>query len=1020
VSCLDENQVAALIAGGLPEPAAAAARDHLDGCDDCRALVAGALPKTAGSPRREPALPVPHRFGRYTVLRPLGAGGMGVVYLAEDPQLGRQVALKLLRPGAQGADEQARLLREARAMARLSHPNVIVVHDVGFADERVFVAMEYVDGGTLSSWLREKPRPVREIVRAFQAAGRGLSAAHAAGLVHRDFKPDNALVGSDGRVRVTDFGLARLETTQLRPASPAPDALASPLTVSGALVGSPAYMAPEQLRGEPTDARSDLFAFCVSLHEALYGVRPFAGGTVVELRQSIEEGRLRDPPPGARVPQWLRRALVRGLHADRRLRPASMDELLDELEQAPLRPWRAGVAAGALALFAAILVGLRPGAAAPECRGAGQQLVGIWDEQVREATRASFFATGAPFAADALASVRTALDAYASAWVAMRTESCEATQVRREQSQELFDLRNECLESRRRELKARTLLLAKADQDVVQRAHSLASSLPALQPCADARALRSQPKPPPAADVAKVASARARLADAQALRQAGKLAQAEQALLPLVTEADALGYRMLQAEVYIQAAYLETSLSRAKKSRADLEAAASAAVAAGATLLQAEAWTGLVAVDQWLGDMGGADLAEAQARAALERVGPTPELEGKLERHVSLLALRRDKRAEAEQHARRSLSLYEGLPHPDPSAIAHASQQLSYALYAREEGDGLPDARAVLERARTLVLGALGPEHPVTQECEWSLADLEVLAGRYSRARETYERILARRQAELPKQTPRLSGHKQVLGTIALRQHRFHDAEQIASAALSAYDPAEVGPRVAAARMMLGEALLAQGRLGEARENLGRALELDERTYGQNNSSSADGLIELGLVDLLEGKLPAARTRLRQALRRAEASLGPADRLLSRPLYLLGRVELADQRPAESLALCERALAAARRWRRAHPDLAWSSICVAQTQLALGRPRAALASLDEAQRALDALEMPAAVGEWVAGLRARARWDERHDEASLREVQRAARELAAAGEPLRSEGRELAGWAADHGQRAQR
>ncbi|MBA2543935.1 MAG: serine/threonine protein kinase, partial [Deltaproteobacteria bacterium] len=230
-------------------------------------------------------------LGRYIVIDVLGEGGMGVVYSAYDPELDRKVAIKLLqaRPdssaGSQGTSGQTWLLREAQAMARLSHPNVIAVHDVGtLSGHRVFIAMEQVDGVTLRVWLRDKVRPWREVIQIMTAAGTGLAAAHASGLVHRDFKPDNVLVDNNGRVRVMDFGLARLHPDEtgerldrqsdalIEARSP----LSAPLTIAGTVIGTPAYMAPEIGDGMLADARSDQFSFGVALYEALYRGRPFA------------------------------------------------------------------------------------------------------------------------------------------------------------------------------------------------------------------------------------------------------------------------------------------------------------------------------------------------------------------------------------------------------------------------------------------------------------------------------------------------------------------------------------------------------------------------------------------------------------------------------------------------------------------------------------------------------------------------------------------------------------------------
>src|SRR5882672_1141161 len=324
---------------------------HLRACDACRRLLAEIVrPPPAGWPSGD------RRLGsRYELLRPIGAGGMGVVYAARAAELHRTVALKMLRPG--GGDNpphrelKDRLLREARAMARLSHRNVLSVYDVGEMDGRVFLAMELVEGGTLRAWLREKPRSVREVLEVFLAAGRGLAAAHAAGLVHRDFKPDNVLIGRDGRVLVTDFGLARFATDGASgTAAPQTGAVAAAPSVATQLAGSPAYMAPEQLRGAPADARSDVFAFCVSLYEALQGELPFAGHTIAELQQSIAAGQVRKPPGRSRLRAALRGVLARGLQADPARRFASMEQLVCALERAARTGWRRRAAAlGAVA-----------------------------------------------------------------------------------------------------------------------------------------------------------------------------------------------------------------------------------------------------------------------------------------------------------------------------------------------------------------------------------------------------------------------------------------------------------------------------------------------------------------------------------------------------------------------------------------------------------------------------------------------------------------------------------------------
>ena len=307
--------------------------------------------------------------GRYVLLDRLGQGGAGAVFAAYDSELHRRVALKFVRGRAVEGDSgswRARLLREAKAMARLSHTNVVTLYDVCVSSQgEVFLAMELVEGGTLTRWLRERPRGWREIVAMLCDAGEGLAAAHRAGMIHRDFKPDNVLLGADGRLRVTDFGLARsaeaptndVSPTQA-PTGPSPLAATSlaQLTLTGSVMGTPGYMAPEQYTSPGSvDARADVFAFCATLYRALYGVKPFEGDTFEQVARSTLLGQVRRPPKGSRVPAWVGRVVTSGLATRREVRPASMDELLRVLRKEPARlRWLvAGVAAvaiGALAL----------------------------------------------------------------------------------------------------------------------------------------------------------------------------------------------------------------------------------------------------------------------------------------------------------------------------------------------------------------------------------------------------------------------------------------------------------------------------------------------------------------------------------------------------------------------------------------------------------------------------------------------------------------------------------------------
>jgi hypothetical protein len=337
-ACPGENTLLALVEGRLDDADSDDIAVHLRGCVECQEVLAEVV--------RPSPFAMGRRFGRYTGRRLIGAGGMGLVYEAFDPFLSRRVAIKLLRAdvGEKGGDPgshlRLRLLREAKALARLRHPNVVTIHDVGETEDGLFfIAMELVEGETLRRWLPRRARSWREILYAYLEAGRGLAAAHDAGVVHRDFKPSNVLVGAEGdRLLVTDFGLARMTAPGVEDEGAVSDRTRDvggdpALTRTGTLLGSPAYMSPEQLAGQQADVRSDIFSFCVSLWAGLYGARPFSGGTVDELRRSIRAQRPSSRVPAEDVPARIRETIARGLRESPDDRPQDMRTLLDELDR---------------------------------------------------------------------------------------------------------------------------------------------------------------------------------------------------------------------------------------------------------------------------------------------------------------------------------------------------------------------------------------------------------------------------------------------------------------------------------------------------------------------------------------------------------------------------------------------------------------------------------------------------------------------------------------------------------------
>jgi hypothetical protein len=441
--------------------------------------------------------------GRYFVLDLVGEGGMGAVYSAYDPDLGRKVAIKLLKlSGEKVEDSRARLLREAQAMARLSHPNVLPVFDAGLLGEQLFVAMELVEGTTLWGWLSQRRRRRSDILRVFIAAGEGLAAAHAAGLIHRDFKPDNILLGKEGRPRVTDFGLAHVEGVEepsvVRRAGGGGIAAGTSQTVAGEVAGTPAYMAPEQFAGAATDARTDQFAFCVALWEALTGERPFAGDAFWSIRRSVLAGVPRPPPRGAALPRALKRILLRGLARSPDARFPSMVELLDALRGVRDR-WLIARRLAGWVVAAAVLGGVsgfalwRHHQEQARCAHEAEAVAGAaWTSQRRNEVATAL--AGAKLSDQAVQSVLSDLDERFRDWTTAQAAACEAARTSRDGSA----LALRCLERRELRAEAVTRLLAQPSQ---QLAGSVDALLDGLRRPSDCLARTATPASPPRQDL---------------------------------------------------------------------------------------------------------------------------------------------------------------------------------------------------------------------------------------------------------------------------------------------------------------------------------------------------------------------------------------------------------------------------------------------------------------------------------------------------------------------------------------
>lgn len=710
------------------------------------------------------------RIGRYVLQQRLGRGGMGEVFRARDTELARDVALKLLHVGTARRTERARrrLLREAQALAQLNHPNVVGIYDAGSDGGDVFLAEELVEGESLRDWLKAKPRSRKEILATFLAAGRGLEAIHAAGLVHRDFKPDNVHVGSDGRVRVLDLGLARIagyehwdeqETSDSGQVSEhstdSAQHLRTPVTQFGAVVGTPAYMAPEQQLGAKTDARCDVFSFCVAVFEALCGTRPFEREELTARLAQIGAGKL--SPESEKLPRWLLRVLRRGLASKQEDRYQSMAALLDALARDPATKWRrlAPILAAALACAAVGFGAWRMSEQRDEvCRGAERKLLGAWDATMRARVTSGLAVAGA--SRETINSVSSTLDQYAQSLVTMHTEACEATQVRGEQSADVMALRMACLDGRAKELGALTALLASADRDAAQKSLEAVGNLPGLAACADSAALSAR-VPPPKDMIARleVDRLRGRLAQARALSGVARYASARSVLDEIVAADARLGYGPLHAELLTTRGDVLEADGHAKEAAAAFSEALRTAYASRDDALVARAASDLAdTTGFWLAHHAEGHEWNKLAGAAIARLGGSDELEAERAQVEASLYTEEGKGDEAVAAAKHALELAEKVHGADSLRAAAMHGALGDAY--RQLGK-LDEALAEHKRELEMYQRLLGPEHPSLIKTWNSLGNVVFDQNRYTDALPYFQKAVDIAERSLGPDHPRLA-----------------------------------------------------------------------------------------------------------------------------------------------------------------------------------------------------------------------------------------------------------------------
>ncbi|MBK7829683.1 serine/threonine-protein kinase [Nannocystis sp.] len=842
----------------------------------------GLGPGLARPPRHEDP-PAPAAIGRFTVLRELGRGGTGVVYAAYDEQLDRKVAVKLLHSETREDLARARLLREAQAMARLAHPNIVGVHEVGTFGRQVYVAMEFVHGMTLHAWLKRTRRPLGERVAMFLQAGEGLAAAHAAGLVHRDFKPANVMVGDDGRVRVLDFGLARAEASPgsapgLGDLEPAPEhssavanlrSLDASITVTGVMLGTPAYMAPEQFLGAHVDARSDQFAFCVALFEATHLSRPFPGDTLAELMSRVLAGVVQEPATANNVPRSLHALLLRGLQRDPDKRWPAMRPLLDAL--APLartparRSWLATAAAGTLFLGGGLGLAAQAGLVDAACSGGADRIEAVWHPALQERLATVARDSGLPGAEAAFLRARAGFDAYAEAWILGHADACE-------DSGPQLDLRMACLDERRGAFATAIDMFARLDAEVLAHSEQLVADLPRIDACADDSYLRAKVRPPDDPEVAaRVAALRSELASAETLERGGKFADALAALAPAQAAAPT-NYPPLRAELALREGSIRENEGRYDDARDALERAFFLAVEGAHPEVAIDAATRLAyIVGRRLGDPVAAEdwLRHAEIYATRHadplRHARASTIRGALANNAQVMGADPKRRAEARQAFADARRLF---------AEARAEDSVDFARMLRFQGDQLaaaddPTAAIRLERqALALMQRLLGAQHPDVAMVHNSLGLALIKGKQLDEALATFAAGLAA-GIDLPQQ----------------RNHIYMTLWFNKAAALR-----ELG-REAEAELPLREAIAV---LERSSERL-----LVETFY--LNVSLADLLTKLG-------RKPDAELTLRGILARGEQRWGAQDSLLMDALLPLSELRRLAGDPKEALGLAERAL----------------------------------------------------------------------------------------------------------------
>ena len=858
--------------------------------------------------------------GPYVVVRRVGAGAMGVVYEAHDPRLDRKVAIKVLRRHAldptESAVAEARLLREARALAQLSHPNVVPVYDVGTTirddHEFIFLAMEFVQGQTLREWIAEEP-PIARVLAVMKQAGRGLAAAHAAGLVHRDFKLDNVIIDASGRARVMDFGLARALTDVAEEDSDDDDDdegsgiavdsvsnLGATLTRAGTVMGTPVYMSPEQHVGRPLTARSDQFSYCVALYEALYGRRPFIGSSTKQLARAKLRGQIRRVATGRPMADLVP-VIDRGLDPNPAKRWPSMKALLRRLKPKSRRPVfaiAAGVAVVATGMAAAIYVGRDR----TPCDDGETRLGEAWSESDRDAIHDTI-GDASPETAEL---VVARLDAYAASWVGAWKLTCNASAEASEDAAAAIDRQALCLDRRRSELETAVDVLGSLETANVARASFAVAELTPAETCLhrDGDASMGDDDEPVPGTLAAVAYRLYRRANVRS--RAGQYALGVGEAFAAMTLAAAADHAPTLARAEMQAGVLLSEIGEYASAERMMTSALWRAQAIEDDAIATSAAAHLCYLDgvrqKKLTD--GLRWCRLGRAFAARLPDDTVLLAHVLENEANILD-ETGRRAEAIAQMRHVLELREAGPQSGQPRLAMALNNLGTMLMAQGIYD---EAREKFDRALAIRKEVLGPAHPDTGMSYINLGALAAKLQRYDEAIELSERGLEIYRATVDRDHPSVATALQIMAGAHTALGRYDEAETLHEELLAVREKLYGRDHISLADTWsnIGAVYANQGRYEEAEGALSKALAIYDATEA-HESQVAFIHYNLGTIAFEQGQYDKAEGWFERSLEMWAKGGNPKNSDLSYPLAAMGRIELERGQPRAALPYLERA-----------------------------------------------------------------------------------------------------------------